>query len=75
MPIDLIDNFDHEYSFIGNDGPVFFFKTDLDAPRGRVIAIDIRKPAAGELEGDHPAGGGEPDAASAWSATCSSPAT
>jgi prolyl oligopeptidase len=44
MPIELIDNFDNEYSFIGNDGEVFYFKTDLDAPRKRVIAIDIRKP-------------------------------
>ena len=30
MPVDLIDNFDNEYSFIGNDGPVFYFKTDLE---------------------------------------------
>src|SRR5262249_3470357 len=43
MPVDLIDNFDHEYTFIDNDGPIFYFKTDRDAPRGRVIAIDIRK--------------------------------
>ena len=41
QPVDLIDNFDDEYTFIDNDGPVFCFKTDLDAPRGRVIAIDI----------------------------------
>lgn len=44
MPIDLIDHFDNEYSFIGNDGPVFYFQTDLEAPRKRVIAIDTRKP-------------------------------
>jgi prolyl oligopeptidase len=44
MPVDLIETFDNEYSFIGNDGPVFYFKTDLDAPRGRVIAIDTRRP-------------------------------
>jgi prolyl oligopeptidase len=42
--VELIDNFDHEYSFLDNDGPVFWFKTDLDAPRGRVIAIDTRRP-------------------------------
>jgi len=45
MPIELIDNFDNEYSFVGNDGPVFYFQTDLDAPNKRLIAIDIRKPA------------------------------
>jgi prolyl oligopeptidase len=44
LPIDLIENFEHEYHFVGNEGPVFFFKTDLDASRGRLIAIDIRKP-------------------------------
>jgi prolyl oligopeptidase len=43
-PIDLIETFDNEYSFVGNDGPVFYFKTDLEAPRGRLIAIDTRKP-------------------------------
>jgi prolyl oligopeptidase len=43
-PVELIDNFEDEYHFINNDGPVFFFKTDKDAPRGRVIAIDTRKP-------------------------------
>jgi prolyl oligopeptidase len=45
-PVELVDNFDHEYSFIDNDGPVFYFKTDLNAPRRRVVAIDTRKPAA-----------------------------
>jgi prolyl oligopeptidase len=44
MPVELIDNFENEYSFIANDGPVFWFKTDLDAPRRRLIAIDVRNP-------------------------------
>jgi prolyl oligopeptidase len=43
-PVDLIDNFDQEYTFVGNDGPVFYFKTDFQAPRGRLIAIDTRQP-------------------------------
>ena len=46
LPTDLISNFDNEFTLIGNDGPVFFFKTDLEAPRRRVISIDIRKPDA-----------------------------
>ena len=41
---ELLDKFDADYTFIDNDGPVFWFRTDLNAPRGRVIAIDIRKP-------------------------------
>ena len=44
MLVDLIDNFDNEYTLIDNDGPVLYFKTDYKAPRGRVIAIDLRKP-------------------------------
>jgi prolyl oligopeptidase len=43
--IDLIDDFDEEYSFVGNDGTAFYFQTGLDAPRRRVIAIDIADPA------------------------------
>ncbi len=46
--VDLIDNFDHEYSFIDSVGPVFYFKTDLDAPRRRVVAIDVSKSAPGQ---------------------------
>ena len=44
MPLDLIDNFDNEYGFVGNDGPVFYFQTDLDAPRKRLISVDLRRP-------------------------------
>jgi prolyl oligopeptidase len=44
LPVDLIDNFDSEYALIDNDGPVLYFKTDNKATRGRVIAIDVRKP-------------------------------
>jgi prolyl oligopeptidase len=40
----LLDDFDAQYRFIQNDGPVFWFHTDLDAPRGRLIAIDTRHP-------------------------------
>ncbi|WP_246117755.1 prolyl oligopeptidase family serine peptidase [Adhaeretor mobilis] len=36
----LIDNFDHEYSLIGNRDATLYFYTDRDAPRKRVIAID-----------------------------------
>lgn len=42
--IELLNDFDASYGFVGNVGPVFFFLTDLKAPRGRLIAIDTRKP-------------------------------
>lgn len=42
--VELLNDFDASYNFVGNDGPVFFFLTDLNAPRGRFIAIDTTKP-------------------------------
>lgn len=42
--VTLIDNFDAGYYLIDNDGPVFYFRTNKDAPRGRVIAIDTAQP-------------------------------
>ena len=42
--IELIVELEAAYSFIGNDGGTFYFRTDLNAPRGRVIAIDLSKP-------------------------------
>jgi prolyl oligopeptidase len=42
--VKLLDDFDAEYRFIDNDGPVFWIRTDLEAPRGRLIAIDTRHP-------------------------------
>jgi prolyl oligopeptidase len=41
-PSHLVGEFDAEYAFIDNDGPVFCFKTNKDAPRGKVVAIDTR---------------------------------
>ncbi|MEH2206318.1 MAG: prolyl oligopeptidase family serine peptidase [Nostoc sp.] len=43
--IELINQFEADYSFIDNDDSVFYFRTDLNAPRGRVIAIDTKNPA------------------------------
>ena len=40
----LIDDFDAGYHFIGNTGETMYLWTDLDAPRGRVIAVDISQP-------------------------------
>ena len=45
MPIELIDHFNDEYSFVGNDGTTFYFVTDLQASRKRVVAIDTRNPS------------------------------
>ncbi|MGC1274548.1 MAG: prolyl oligopeptidase family serine peptidase [Planctomycetaceae bacterium] len=42
LPVALVDEFENEYSFLGNDGTVFYFRTDLDAPKKRIVLIDTR---------------------------------
>ncbi len=42
--VKLLADGDARYWFVGNDGPVFWFQTDLGAPNMRVIAVDIRRP-------------------------------
>jgi prolyl oligopeptidase len=42
--VEIVTEFEADYTPIGNDGTTFFFRTDLKAPRGRVIAIDVTKP-------------------------------
>jgi prolyl oligopeptidase len=40
----VLDAFDAGYTFLSNDGPIFHFRTDRDAPKGRIVAVDIRNP-------------------------------
>lgn len=39
MPV--VDKLENDYSYIGNDGSTFYFRTDKNAPRGRVVAVDV----------------------------------
>lgn len=43
--VKMLDDYDAEYDFLGNDGSMFYFRTDLSAPKGRIIAIDAKNPA------------------------------
>jgi len=43
-PRQLADVLQAQYRFVGSQGPVLWFQTTLDAPRGRLIAIDMRAP-------------------------------
>ncbi len=40
----LLDDFDATYEFLGNDGTLFYFRTNQEAPRYRVIVIDSNSP-------------------------------
>ena len=40
----LIEGFDHDFSLVGNVGSELYFRTNKDAPRNRLIAIDVENP-------------------------------
>ncbi len=44
---ELIPLGESTFVFRGNSGPIFWLQTNADAPRSRVIAVDIRNPARG----------------------------
>jgi prolyl oligopeptidase len=46
--VELIREFQAEYAFVGNDGSRFWLLTDLQAPRRRLVAIDLDNP--GQLQ-------------------------
>jgi prolyl oligopeptidase len=42
----LFDKFDAGYHFVDNDGARFYFTTDNNAPKSRLIAVDLAAPSA-----------------------------
>ncbi|HEX4638485.1 MAG TPA: prolyl oligopeptidase family serine peptidase [Chthoniobacterales bacterium] len=48
--VQLLDKADAEYTFIHNEGPVFAFRTNLNAPLGRIVTIDTSKPGPPRIE-------------------------
>jgi prolyl oligopeptidase len=41
----LLDDYDAKYDFIHNEDTRFFFLTDLNAPTGRIVGVEITRPA------------------------------
>ncbi len=37
----LVDKLEADYSFVGNDNSTFYFRTDKNAPRGKIVAVDV----------------------------------
>jgi len=46
--VELLNRGDASYDFLGNDGARFYILTTLDAPRGRVISVELDNRAAVE---------------------------
>lgn len=44
--IQLLDKKDAMYEFVDSEGPVFYFRTNKDAPKGKLIAVNIGDPRA-----------------------------
>ena len=42
--VKLLDQFDAAYTFVGNQGTRFWFQTDFQSPRGKIVEIDVAKP-------------------------------
>lgn len=40
----LIEGFDNDYTPIGSNGTQLLFRTDNNAPKGRIVAIDVTEP-------------------------------
>ena len=43
--VELLPDFDASYTFVDNDGPVFYVRTDQGAPNGRLVAVDTKNPS------------------------------
>lgn len=43
--VELITEFEAEFNFIANEGACFWLHTDLAAPKGRLISLDLTQPS------------------------------
>ena len=48
--IPVIEGFDHQFDYVGNMGDDFFFTTDYQAPKKRLVKISILSPAENSWE-------------------------
>ncbi|ORX94708.1 hypothetical protein K493DRAFT_337689 [Basidiobolus meristosporus CBS 931.73] len=46
----LVDNLDAEYSYVANDNSVFYFKTNLNAPKYKIVKCDLDNPQEGFVD-------------------------
>ena len=44
-PRRLVPGLEHDWDYLGNRGATFFWRTNRDAPRERIVAMDIGRPA------------------------------
>ncbi|HYI64125.1 MAG TPA: prolyl oligopeptidase family serine peptidase [Allosphingosinicella sp.] len=44
QPRRLVTGFEHDWSYLGNQGNVFYWRTNAGSPRQRIVATDIARP-------------------------------
>ncbi|MGJ8725039.1 MAG: prolyl oligopeptidase family serine peptidase [Roseibacillus sp.] len=44
--VELFPDFDASYTFVSNVGDTFFIRTDLDAPKQKLVAVDLKNPSS-----------------------------
>ncbi|KAL8524259.1 hypothetical protein ACS0TY_014004 [Phlomoides rotata] len=42
--VKLVDNFDASYTYVANDDTIFTFLTNQDAPRNKIVRVDLKQP-------------------------------
>ncbi|ORX94707.1 prolyl endopeptidase-like protein [Basidiobolus meristosporus CBS 931.73] len=46
----LVDNMEAEYTYVANDNSVFYFKTNLNAPKYKIVKYDLDNPQEGFVD-------------------------
>jgi prolyl oligopeptidase len=49
-PVPLVPNIEASYDLIASRASTFWFRTDRDAPRGRIVSIDVARPLPSFVE-------------------------
>jgi prolyl oligopeptidase len=49
-PRRLVAGLENEWAYLGNKGDIFFWRTDKDAQRGRIVSVDVSKPVLAVAE-------------------------
>ncbi len=56
-PVEIFEGFSNNHSYVGNVDETFLFRTDLNAPNQRIVAVDLSDPATRRdviAQGDDP---------------------